>query len=573
MLLKAYRGIAFMPFLHSLEERLSGFIGWRALPHLLALILLLLYTGKYFSYPNIPSPPYGGDYYHQLGYLIHTVDGGSVWESAAVAGEAPGYMPIYPLLGAVPFALFEGLLGSLKAFYVVGILFIFLSYYALLLLFSHHLPRAYSALLAFSAILFLTPQPILKYTDLTQWVVGPLVLYAVFSFLKSSTWRNTLFLGLSFGLMALSHVIGLFAYSLFFGLLLLAKGKDALPIIPKLLVAVLLAFLIGLPYLRWPIQYGFSFAYDRMHLDFYDLSIPGASVALVMKTLGRLFSLPFVIFFIVALWAFYKGERVLMLAALAVLFSFLFLHTDTFYLPPSYVFSLLFVPLTLYYASAGLRSIPYKGALLLFLALAAVGHFIMYNPPFVHSAMPQDVWDMARWIREHTHVNEMILSNKELSFLINAITGRKVVSIRWAHLNNPYIRVWERDRDAAIILYGKDEGLREELLRAYNASYLYWDPNWIPSEWQWDGNQLYPSDPFVVFPYPEDQALLDRAQVPYIRAKFWLDPSQRGPFVRKFDALFILPNYTSPTQPWDSSLNKHLRLLYSTNYNVLYAIQ
>jgi hypothetical protein len=177
------------------------------------------------------------------------------------------------------------------------------------------------------------------------------------------------------------------------------------------------------------------------------------------------------------------------------------------------------------------------------------------NPP------PPQYLSLQQYAQEHTTVNEVILSTKEVSFAVNAFTGRKLLVNRWQQQANMYLDMYARDRDAAIILYGTDDARRRELLRQYNVSYVYYDYYWIPSEFTFDqkGNFVDMYDPLLDRDTPEERALLDQTGVAYSPMTYWIDPSSRNPDVRQFPVLIIGPqNYRSFNQPWKEGLDPYL---------------
>src|SRR3989344_8578193 len=69
---------------------------------LLVSLVMLSYTfGFVTQLKQIPSPLYGGDYYNGLGGVIHILDGGSILNSAQMAGEIPWVPWLYHLSVAI----------------------------------------------------------------------------------------------------------------------------------------------------------------------------------------------------------------------------------------------------------------------------------------------------------------------------------------------------------------------------------------------------------------------------------------------------------------------------------------
>ena len=175
--------------------------------------------------------------------------------------------------------------------------------------------------------------------------------------------------------------------------------------------------------------------------------------------------------------------------------------------------------------------------------------------------LPQQFVELQNYLLANTSVNDVILSSNELSFAINALSGRKTVAFRRGHVD-PFSNLDEREIAAAVILYGNDTNEKLKLIEQYNISYVYIDVNWIPSEWSVDsgGNIIGAFDPLAVFDTPENRRALDSFNVTYRSDNVWLDPSMREGFFRKIDALQVSPlNYDLRNGPiWKDDLDKLL---------------
>ena len=166
---------------------------------------------------------------------------------------------------------------------------------------------------------------------------------------------------------------------------------------------------------------------------------------------------------------------------------------------------------------------------------------------------------MGDWVSENTDVNDVFLSTNELSFVVNAMSGRKAVTFRRGHVDL-FTDMDKRMIDAAIMLYGNDSTKREELLKEYDAKYLYWDNYWIMSDYQFDnqGKLVNVFDPLLVFKTDERLSALSKYNISFYEQHTWLDPAVRGDWVKKADFLFILPNQFNLTHPWHPDLDNYL---------------
>jgi hypothetical protein len=203
---------------------------------------------------SLPSPIYGGDYYYQLGQTSHFKFGGSPLDSATLLGALPGYFVLYTL-GA-------GLIAKL-GFDVIAAHFIF-SYLVLLLggvifynlvnkLFNSKILGVVGVLVFFMADKF----PILKYTPFAEMLIMPLVMLLLFNFLKDTSKRNSIILGIGYGLAGLAHSISfigstLLIFSAFLWYSLRSKGNLKSKLMPYVIVAVV-GGLISMAYWAGPI--------------------------------------------------------------------------------------------------------------------------------------------------------------------------------------------------------------------------------------------------------------------------------------------------------------------------------
>ena len=184
--------------------------------------------------------------------------------------------------------------------------------------------------------------------------------------------------------------------------------------------------------------------------------------------------------------------------------------------------------------------------------------------------LPPEYQSLQKYIIKNTNVNDVILSTKELSFAVNSLTGRKIMVCRWAQLNNPYIPVYQRDMDAAVILYGNNTNKKLELLRKYNVSYLFWHYNWINTEYKIDrnGRLLGIFDPLMTYDTEKNRRYLSHYNVKYSPMYFWVDPACRSDKIRKYHLLLISPyNYYAYTHPWHPDLDRYLVEVWNYSIN------
>ena len=546
---------------------------------------------------SLPSPLYGGDYYYQLGQTSHFKFGGSPFDSATILGALPGYFVLYTL-GA-------GLIAKL-GFDVIAAHFIF-SYIVLLLggvvfyslvkkLFDSKILGVIGVLVFFMADKF----PILKYTPFSEMLIMPLVILLLFNFLKDNSRKNSIFLGIGYGLTGLTHSISfigstLLIFSAFFWYGLRRKDSLASKLKPYVIVAIV-GGLIAMAYWAAPIfvhQGQTSPNYNEWNNQ--DWSDSGLQFEFAKNVIGGgLFSfgnlnVAFVSIFtligLIGLFLHKKSKefgtesylKFLLVSGVVItlhylvsmnLFGMHFIpdRMNTMLMLP--VWSLLFVYGVRFGSrfSKGFKLTRKQCVSLVVLALLIFqvsAYNIKSDSQWYQSArneLPVHVVGASEYLIEHGEVNDVILTTKELGFSINALSGRKLISTRRAQ-NDPFIDMDPRELDHAIIFYGDDDSMRKTLIQKYSVDYVYWDSFWIQSEYTFDdsGRVVGSFDPLLVFDSEENRRILNKYGVQYLPQHTWVDPALRGDEYRTFDLLLISPgNYRSFSTPWSSGLDKYL---------------
>ncbi len=171
-------------------------------------------------------------------------------------------------------------------------------------------------------------------------------------------------------------------------------------------------------------------------------------------------------------------------------------------------------------------------------------------------------------VKDNTNVNDIFISTNELSFALNALTGRKVMITRRSQ-NSPFIDIDQMEVDAAVILYGKDSKKREELLREYNITYLYWSNYWIRSEYYSNekGEITNWFDPILAKDIKNYKEYFESYNISYFSQNTWIDPSIKKEKIRKYNLLFVSPkNYRSFEKPWYEDLDNYLKEVWIYSY-------
>jgi hypothetical protein len=174
--------------------------------------------------------------------------------------------------------------------------------------------------------------------------------------------------------------------------------------------------------------------------------------------------------------------------------------------------------------------------------------------------LPTPLLKAADYIITNTGVNDVILTNHELGFAINAVTGRKLVSTPRGSHNTAIADLNTRDAELAVILYGTNDDERERLMKKYGVKYLFWSNEWLRLEFTFNqkGQIAGLFDPLEVLDKPKWREYLNENKVQYTPMHTELNPNKRGK-AKKFDVLVISPR-ANITHPWNPALNKYLKL-------------
>ncbi len=556
-------------------------------PKLFLLFLLILYLNSTFNYINyfkekelLPSPLFGGDYYYQLGQInfMYSNPPEKWFSSSNGIGKLPGYFPAYGIL----VTLFGKLLGlsPLYAMYYFNFLVIPFS-----LLFSYFLAKQISKneliAISFTSLFSLkVPAFIFKYTEFSSIFSYPFFLFSLYYFFDKRNLISSLLLAFSTAFLSLSHGTGfLIAFgSLIISALLVYLKERETPTLNHSLklfgLSFSLAFLFSLLYWFEPIfVYKFSSglkSYIWSLPDYANLRVGFETLLQILSfyffnfssPLGALFSLSvfFLVFKLLSLKISLslnflkelKEKELFLIASFIPPFFGTFSYLITaplfdFHILPTYVNSIYLSTIIILISSLNLENLKDKlPYIALILALASLlNAYSLYdenNPLFQYIDEFEDggIIEASQEIKALTSPNSVILSNKELSFAINALTGRKLVISRRAQ-NDAFIQNFDEiEKDVAIILYGNNLSKRIELIKKYNITHFFYSNLW--SFFEFRGNT--PADPLMIV-YREDyEKELKENGVKYVVDYFFLDPAIRGKDVRRFKVIIITPeNY------------------------------
>ena len=577
------------------------------------LVASLVWQNGYLSQlKQIPSPLYGGDYYNGLGGVNHILGGGNILESAQMIGEPP-WVPWMYHLSVSSFSAISGMdpMHALINFSFVIQVFTLITVY---LLAAKVTGNRNVALL--SAILMLLSFPVFKYSDFATVLVVPLFTLSLAVFMEKPDRKNALVAGLAMAFMGLSNTQAFFVGMMMFGIAGICllypkiKGKKlkAETVLgeKELLVNLGILFAVGfaLSLLFWfrPI---FVF-HGQTPNDIQNITYPDVTQMSIFmeQTYGFFvtllapfeFDFPGILFSALNVAGLYfvirKPDKygivlVLLLAGIACILHPMIteplLKTQ---LMASMMFGRVATVLAVLLAAIGLANLVEKikdrnvaaGALAICIILA----MLMANN--VLGVRETDRWAMVgktavaephaeleAWIKENTNVNDVFLTTNEDGFMMNALTGRKVVSYRRAHAS-PYTNMHRRMADQAVMVYGTNGQETSGLLDKYGVKYVLVTYNWVSNEFRFsdDGQLAGFFDPLDVPNNATNRAYWDSNGVKYLEVTMSMDPAP-PPNVPLYDLIVAMPYPLDSGGPVSPTLIGNFRLVktvYSEGYPI-----
>ncbi len=568
-------------------------------------LLIIVFAGLFYGFMDwevasqfkqLPSPLYGGDYYYQLGQITRMYETGPMeWlGSNNGIGERPGYLPVYGALVAVFGKALS--LGPMQAMLCFSALVPLLSLLAFFFLgkevFGDGKVAALLALVLFPGAM------VLKYTEFVIFVIAPLFLGMLFRFSKKPDLQNGALLGLMYGIISFSHGSGFPTATVLMGAVFAymgwkagwkLKGEEALPYGVAVVIGVAIAMLYWLEPIF--VYHGSTVLKSETWSFPYDLHDFGQGIGLAVELLSSMLfnfsginaaarsALVLAGLYLAwknRLWETYGVLAVVVTVALAVTFSFLITAPllDIQFMP-DYVASIFGRTAVVLVSGFALQEILKRWEISLYLIAAlllfsGVGTYQgMEGGPYYEGAisgLPPEIEGIYAGVKANTDVHDKILSTNEVSFAINAMTGRELLVSRRAQ-NDPFVDFDKNELAAAAILYGNNLDEKKRLVEEYGVDYLYADYNWVDSEFYFDeGGQMSGMfDPLLVMDIPENRAHLDANGVLYTPMTTWIDPAVKGPKVRLYDVLIIGPeNYEMTGEgPWKNDLDPYLEEVFS----------
>jgi hypothetical protein len=184
---------------------------------------------------------------------------------------------------------------------------------------------------------------------------------------------------------------------------------------------------------------------------------------------------------------------------------------------------------------------------------------------------PKIYLSLQSYLLSNTSANDVFMSNNELSFMINSISGRDLVVSRRSQ-NDPFVDFDKKQQDASIILYGNNLEKRIELIKKYEIDYFYCEYGWPHYEFKFkevDG-QTVPYDyydPYMMIYSKSYEDALKTNGIYYRRIFGYIDPAIRSNDIRDFELLLITMDNYDPNGKcyWQSDIDPYLEKVWEYN--------
>ncbi|MFC1690549.1 hypothetical protein ACFL0W_00075 [Nanoarchaeota archaeon] len=499
---------------------------------LIAIILILCFMqfSTLTKLKQMPGPVYGGDVYYHFGHVNHIVESGSIFQSSHFIEEYEHY----PWLSHLTAASISWISGA-SALRAAAVYYpVFLTALTLIILYflclktykNKNLAVVFSVLWAVQLIPNVAPSIAAKYTVIPLFVLG--------IYFANQNIKSRVFAGVIFGLTGIQHITVFLGACLFIFLMflknilsehinfsegklrikntkniLLTIKKEIIFFLPIIIIGILIAMLFW-----WPLMFVYQGKTLNPWQEYTGIGVESATIGAAFNRVIKLFtnfnSLIAGVLSVLALVGLVTGFKIKNKALkeipwLLLVTGFIGLVHPIITVPligtsfGHYRFPLFFTLAKYMFAFGGLffiyelikKSSPEqsrKSYLNAFIITVLIFSFFSFSTTinafknnqwtkngFQLSADMAGMQNIAEWIKENTAQQDVFLTTHgETGFALNSLTGRKVAIMRRTHAN-PFVDVNKRIADAAVILYGNNAELRQELLKKYNIKYLYYD--------------------------------------------------------------------------------------------------
>lgn len=561
---------------------------------LVYVITAIIYVSKL---KQLPAPLLGGDLYYQLGSINHIKYGGGIFAGSNVVGSLPVYLPIYSIV-IVIFSLISGI-SSINSMLIMSILLSLISFFVIFFVSYKIFKNKIFSLITASLILTIKESIILKYTAFSTYILFPILFLSLYYTIKEKKISYSIITGIIYGICSLSHGVAFIVSSIFIGCTYLyfaythRKEKEELKKLTKIFfilifIGVLIAQLYWFKplfiyhgktsenYLNWNNQDFSSFEVQKdflvnnLKFIFFRFNNIPSTIASILCIIGIIS-----VFMIKTKNTLKHYIDIFLITSLILLIHHFITRPLTgmdlypvriadFLIP---IIQLILIGLGLTYLSKKTKIFEKNILTTILLILILVSNVLLFN-----SFATKDQWalqgraellnnakELEKFVIQNTEINDVFISTNELNFMVNAMTGRKLLNSRLAH-NDPFLEMEPRMKAAAVILYSDNDTLRKQFIDEYQVKYLYWDISWITTDYILDneGRMVSRYDPIILFDNEENRAFLTSNNVEFIPQYTWVDPALNGDEYKKFNLLFVLPKRKDFITPWDPTLDSHL---------------
>ena len=542
---------------------------------------------------RLPSPLFGGDLNYQSGCIRSILATGDPMASCSCSGALPGYLPLYGTVAAVVSRVTG--LPVVNTMFLLSVLLHAASVLAVARVVGRHVsPGAGIVTAALWAVV--QQGPALHYTEFTELLVVPIFFDALLRWLDEPRAPRAVYLGLTLGALGYSHAVAFIGAVMVTGLCAVARlvlhMRDDGPAAAARTSAIGLAIAgagaaLALGYWFRPI-----FVYHG-HTSLHYAEWNGGPILVTfmdrLRFLGGWMARPFkfegwsvvvldLLFVAGAIALIPKATRLrftpIVVAALAtlawMLHFFVTMPLLRTHFVPDYVRRMLGASVVVLVAGVPVtlaleRLTRQTRAVAMFVAVAAAcgALFVGATSAADHEDMadarepqPPQFESLATWAAANTRPIDVLLSTNELSFAWAALTGRKTLVSRRAQ-NDAFLDLDQRNADAAVILYGRDDALRRERLAHWQVRWLLWSTDWADGEFvERGGLRIATIDPLGWFSDAARDSAVSLAGVQLEHEHTWVDPALQSPDIPRFDLTRVAPaNYTRPERPWSPALD------------------
>ncbi len=496
----------------SSESRLPLIAGTCAI-----LVYLLVAFSLYNQLQHLPGPIYGGDLYSHHGFALNYIENG-FWTDPYFTNN----YAFYPWLGNYLFiALSLVGLTLMTAEIYVGLFTVLLSSLAYYFLGKQMFKKQIWAIATMLVSLMVRGIPD-GAPNLLPWMITIPFWFAFWLKAEDSErFRDKILAGIFMGLTALSHVayflaaISLFVVTILFETLRKKERKSALTAAAKMYLPMLgVGFVVSL-FFYSPILWTYHTQTKNLLFQYNGPAIENLGVSwalnvvyanLIDKTsrLTLLLSVLAVIGIALGLMSFSRKESRYPLVwfvagTLTPLHHFITAPLLGRWVLPSHLFGIVipiilftvigikFISGTIMKYSKNIRPDKITAITLVILLIMFAG--ITYQRVNEWHANPwvqygeqltphtQSWLTLGEWLQKNTNVNSVVLTNDEVCFAMNAVSGRKCVFVRRTHANY-FVDVEQRYADGIVMLYGTNEETIRTLLKNYDVQFVLTDASY-----------------------------------------------------------------------------------------------